>query len=62
MDPDPDPVDNADTELDDDSALPVAPPNLSVDLEIMSMFKPRPMRARMHNRSHVLGPVKTKRI
>ena len=62
MDPDPDPADNADTELDDDSAPPAASPNLSVDLEIMSVFKPRPMRARMHNHSHVLGPAKTKRI
>ena len=62
MDPDPDPADNADTELDDDPVPPAVPPNFSVDLEIMSVFKPRPMRARMHSHNHAIGPAKMKRI
>jgi hypothetical protein len=63
MDPDldPDPADSADTEPDDDPAPP-AQPYYSIDLEIMSVFKPRPMRARMHTHNHVLGPAKMKRI
>ena len=53
-----DPADNADTEPDYDPSVP----SFSVDLEIMSVFKPRPMRARMHTSDHVVGPAKTKRI
>jgi hypothetical protein len=61
MDPDPDPADNADAEPDDDDTASIALPP-SVDLEIMSVFKPRPMKARMHTHNHVLGPGKTKRM
>lgn len=60
MDPnlDPDPADDADTEADVDPA----PSYCNIHLEIISVFKPRPMQARMHTHSHVLGPAKTKRI
>ena len=58
QDLDPDPADNADSEPDE-----LAPtPYYSIDLEISSVFKPRPMRARMHTHGHVLGPAKMKRI
>jgi hypothetical protein len=64
MDPDldPDPANNADTEPDDDPAPPAAMPTFSADLEIMSVFKPRPMQVRMHTHNHVIGPTKMKRI
>ncbi|KAG6918788.1 hypothetical protein DXG01_011540 [Tephrocybe rancida] len=42
-----------------------AEPYIAIDLEIASVFKPRPMRARMqmhHPSAHVVGPTKTKRL
>ncbi|KAF5381570.1 hypothetical protein D9615_005547 [Tricholomella constricta] len=57
---DPDPADNADNELDDD---PLQQPSyIAIDLEISSVFKPRPMRARMQMHAHTAAPVKTKRL
>ncbi|KAG6841067.1 hypothetical protein C0991_002157 [Blastosporella zonata] len=40
-------------------------PLIAIDLEIASVFKPRPMRARMQvhaHHGHVVGPTKTKRL
>ncbi|KAH0579230.1 GTP-binding protein 2 [Termitomyces sp. J132] len=59
--------------LDDDSAPLFAmdpepdvyeQSSVSIDLEIASVFKPRPMRARMqmHTSAHYVGPTKTKRL
>ncbi|KAF8066894.1 hypothetical protein FPV67DRAFT_1781353 [Lyophyllum atratum] len=65
MDPDvePDPADNADAEPDDEP-ISQPPSYIAIDLEIASVFKPRPMRARMqmHAHSHYVGPVKAKRL
>lgn len=56
-DPEPDPGDNADAEPDEDPQ-----PSFSIDLEIATVFKPRPVRTRMHNHANALmGPTKTKR-
>ncbi|TFK64564.1 hypothetical protein BDN72DRAFT_846487 [Pluteus cervinus] len=46
MDPEPDPADNADAEADADV------PQFSIDLEISSVYKPRPMRTRMYGLTH----------
>lgn len=43
MDPEPDPADNADVETEVDDAVT----NVVIDLEISSVFKPRPFRTRM---------------
>ncbi|KAG5642941.1 hypothetical protein DXG03_001859 [Asterophora parasitica] len=57
---DPDPADNADAEDGDDPR----PTYIATDLEIFSVFKPRPMRSRvqMHAHDHVVAPTKTKRL
>ena len=57
MDSDPDPADNADAEPDEDFVATVfAQSYLSINLEIATMFKPRPMRARMHPHLHPRTP------
>jgi len=68
LDPDPDPADNADAEPDEDFVTTVFSQSyVSINLEIATVFKPRPMRARMHPHLHarMLGSpttAKTKRL
>lgn len=58
MDPEPDPAENGDVETDDE---PVTR-RFTVDLEIASVFKPRPFRTRAHNHTHQLGQGKKQRV
>ncbi|KAG6819915.1 hypothetical protein H0H93_007449 [Arthromyces matolae] len=55
-----------DLESDSVSSSPSPQPQITIDLEIASVFKPRPMRARMQMHadihSHYVGPTKTKRL
>ncbi|KAK7062613.1 hypothetical protein VNI00_000101 [Paramarasmius palmivorus] len=48
MDPEPDPADNADEELEADDIIAHNAPQFLVDLEISSVFKPRPVRTKAH--------------
>ncbi|TFK34709.1 hypothetical protein BDQ12DRAFT_689427 [Crucibulum laeve] len=59
MDPEPDPADNADAEPDDITTHT----RFSIDLEISSVFKPRPVRTRTHSQHmHPSVGGKSKRV
>ncbi|KAJ6630176.1 hypothetical protein B0H10DRAFT_1985299 [Mycena sp. CBHHK59/15] len=52
-------IENGDAESSDFDAEPSPPPPFHIDLEIASVYKPRPMRTKAN--SHVLVPTKNKR-
>ncbi|KAF8874418.1 hypothetical protein BD779DRAFT_1476522 [Infundibulicybe gibba] len=60
IDLDSDPADNADVDSDLESDIPLQMQCFSIDLEISSVFKPRPMRTRFPD-NQVLVPAKNRR-
>jgi len=56
--PDPDPADNADCEQEQDPDLI---PSIVIDIEILSVFKPRPVRTRVHSAHLMNQAVRSKR-